>query len=494
MRLLSLILVLLILPQTLLAEVVVRSPFYFPVQSADYKSLLESYDPLKDLANSRIELMQILSPYKSSIENMDVMLSATHQLLVSQEIGKLSYVVNVSRVQLNTGKVATNDVIQQVVGGSTFNIRINASCSSMHVESKDAALKLNVDVEAVADGGHIQLKLKNFEILGEAQWTVSSQGCEGPVGYQEQVEKAVANFLQNRESLKKVLSERLQSSLNGLGQSMSEKLLKVKSVALMDGVRFILKPQGVDADGGSLMLFGEVETVMDSAKNIDHFISAPISKTELAQVQKSGLIISQSYIKEVFKHLFEEGHLKYKFSSSGIQALKNFMNNRFMQFFLWPDLLKFAKGAEFLFKASSQGAPDVNYIQSSKGYAWYNLKNLVGVDMMAPQGAGHIPYVNFQANVDVNSWMTVANNRMYVGFSQPASNLSALWDSNYLQNFKPKKSVNTSMINGALKKAVKDYRFDISLPVLDLNSMFLKPAALQPSAQWLQLVYKPAAK
>jgi hypothetical protein len=477
-----------------MADVLVRSPFYFPVSPTDYKKVLENYDPLKDLGQSaHIDQIQINSPYKTSINGVNFLFNASSRLVPLDETGKFNYTINVSQVQASIEKIVTDDLIEQNVGGAILHAFLRGTCTGLNVQSANSSLKVTGSLDVYSENGRLKMEAKSFEIQGVSDWSISTQNCVGPSGYQAVLEKAILDLMKNNDSLKNLLRQGLDSALAKMSDKLNAQILNVMSTKLMDGVNLVLTPSGVDLVGstGWLVIQGEVVTKISSSQSGDVVVPAVMDASDSNFVASSGLLLSQEYLQTVIKNLHQEGMIKYAFSGKGIPSFMSFLSNRFFQWFLWSDLAHFAKDTDFHFLAKSGSQPVVTLSTIERGAVFYNIKDTMNVNMDAPQGGGYIPYMNFQSNVDVNSWMAVSGGKMFVGLYEPKMDLKAAWDPSYTAKNKPAKNFNAKFFAKQIASSVKGAQKSLPLPELNLNTVTMKAQSFSASKKWLHLIYQP---
>jgi hypothetical protein len=488
----TLFLIIFIFPQFLMAEVVVRSPFFFPVNPSDYKKVLENYDPVKDLAQTaHIDHIKITEPYKTDISGVNFVFDATSHLIPENETGQFSFTIDVAKVSASIDKIVTDDSIQHSVGGAVISAFLQGSCSGVNLQSTASSLKVSGRMGVQSHSGRLKMDISSFEIQGDSAWTIDTQSCAGPAGYQAVLEKAILDLMKDNGSLKDLLRQGLDSALLTMSSQLNAQVLKVMTTQVMEGVELVLIPSAVDIDGstGWLLIQGEVSTKIASDRNADVVVDAVLDASDSGFVASSGLLLSQDFIQAVIKNLHQEEMVKYAFNGADIPSFKSFLGNRFFQWFLWPDLLNFAKNTAFKFLAKAKSVPVVTLAASEKGSVFYNIKDLVSIDMNAPQGNSYIPYMNFQSNIDVNSWMTVSKGKMHVGLYQPKMDLKAAWDKSYLKKYHPS-TYFSSIFAGQVAKGIKGAQKSLNLPELNLNTVTMTADRFDASKKWLQLIYK----
>lgn len=485
------LLILLLVPQIVNADVLVHSDFHFPISPSDYKKVLENYNPLSDLSQAHINEIKISAPYKTSLQNIDMVFEGDSHIVPKDGVGGFSFNIDINKARLSINKIITNDAIVKTVGGAIINVLINGSCSNVVLDTSSSSLKVAGDLSVVSQNGRLQLQVNNFAVQGSSAWGVKTGSCVAFPGYQQLLEEAIISHLQNSATVRNMLNDSLANLTSKMAAKLNGQILTVMNSEIASGVKLVLTPQSVDLDAqsGWLVIQGEVVAKMASEKSGDVVVAAGLDQNADALMNTSGLLISQEFIQAVIKNMHETKHLKYSFLAQQIEGFKSLLNNRFFQFFLWSDLRNFATNAAFQFEAFAKGAPQVSLVASDKGNLWYNIKDLVGVNMNAPKNDSLIPYMNFESDMDVNSWLLVSKGRMFLGFQKPKMTLAAAWDENYVATYKPSKSINTGFFKGQIADAVKKYQHNILLPQLKMNSLNFKAKSFNANQKWVQLVY-----
>jgi hypothetical protein len=211
------------------------------------------------------------------------------------------------------------------------------------------------------------------------------------------------------------------------------------------------------------------------AKVVGHFLvdfdRAPTEELKVltlsGDAEASGSLASlrlpKDFLKEVIRRAYAPNTWMHQFSSDKISGFNTLMQSRFMQFFVWPELMSYPKNSVFRFDVYSNKALNIQ----GSGMT-YQMQGTVYAQMQSPQKIykGKLaPFMDFTMPMSTTLKLQVANGVLQTNLGTPTMNLNAQWNKDYLANTRGvSKSFSASTIKSRIVEGITGQTLTTALP------------------------------
>jgi hypothetical protein len=286
-----------------------------------------------------------------------------------------------------------HDTIVAGVGGSTVAVRVDLVCQNLEIDLP-GQWKLHGELPAAWAKSVFNVSLQNMLLQQSGQLPVLHVGaCQGPGGAEVFLNQQIAQLFANTAKVRSMISNEFQNLINAQ---------VTKLMAVIKPIQFEILGANVEFNPSAIKNLKSGTWIVDGALTFNggqstgtKFVSKTYTDLNVTDARASGLIFSNSLIKEILAFALRAGLYANDFTSNDIASFKSFMENRFLQFFLWSDLINFNSSTVFDFHLSTRGTPVVQSMTNLFPGIQWTLSAPVDVVMSAPEGASELPYVEF---------------------------------------------------------------------------------------------------
>jgi len=355
-----------------------------------------------------------------------------------------------------SAKIAINglnidQVIVREINGNQIRIRVQAQCQPFQIQIQSFSVVAQAAFVKQGNAWSPQLSSVQLQIPSPS-WTVSPIACQGPQGLDQSIMKLIQDSLSNPASLQEVLKNWLAPQINQLWKANWDSLLaenwqslKIKSMSEPMIKGFFLR--------------GQIETL----KNTQVFLSNQLEMPE--NTLSPQLLLST----EGFTALAEDNLKNFSVQNFNLQQVPGFqkvMNNRFIQLFVWPDLLHFSRKTPFYLST----VPETTQMSlQSKGSGIWDLtmqtKGFVQVDRKGKSWK----YLHWGIGMTAQLQTQVKDSKLQFTTTNSHSNLNWNFDEDYVKAFRPSSRISSSVLQEAGKALFENRTIEKELPVLNLK-------------------------
>lgn len=358
----------------------------------------------------REELIRIENPVHAEISGIEIATDLNLNLDPHSLNGRhLSFSAVAKGLESRASQLHIRDSIVRDVGGARVIVQIDSICENLHLRWPSAIV--NLDGEW-SDGW------QNFSLrIGDGTPPEFSVGaCSGPVTIQDEIRNQLQRIVQSPELWRRTLEVYLRNQLDAQIGGIWSELTQERQMAIRDDLTLSIIPQGIiaAANGGIRI---PIELILKSDKRSssfsDHHGSTDVN-TESA-IEESAIVLDKNFSDWLVRFLIRDNRLRERFSSSDVPALKRLMGSRLLQFFIFPDLLKFPNKSLFYFDVYALRTPQV-YIHGKvpKKEVSGSMDLNAGIRQWAPVNSQYIPYIDFAAQSKISYRAEIANGMVNV--------------------------------------------------------------------------------
>lgn len=382
---------------------------------------------------------------------------------------------------LTIGDVSVDHIVEREVSGIVGRFRLQANCKNVQLQMKagagDFAVILTPNVGSSTAGGEIQSVR-----LGWAPdaWGVASMQCTGAEGFDAILKEEIQKIAQDSEKFVAPHKEFLRASVQ----------------AELDKVQF-------DFSGSKQLVMSrpDIKVTMtvdqlkdlgtEGAKVTGHFMvdfnRAPDSEVKVltlngnasANSSLASLRLPKDFLKEAMKRAYAPNTWMHQFNSDKISGFVSLMRSRFLQFFVWPELMKYPKTSVFRFDVYS----NKNLNIQGQGLN-YQMQGNIYTQMQSPQKGKLAPFMDFTVPMKANIKLQVQSGILTADLGSPTLSLNAQWNQNYLANNRVSKSFSSGTIQSRIIEAITGQKITTvlpSIPVADGLALKVKSARVNGS-------------
>lgn len=359
-------------------------------------------------------------------------------------------------VQLKVPELIIDQVITKKVAGNSLQIHIQAQCHPFNVNIPQAGLYFKAPFMKSLNSWEPVLSDLSIQ-LGSSAWSVSDIVCDGPQGIAQevasQIHRAISEPQMLQENLKKWLAPRVHSIWN----EGWKKLIENHSKSIQG--TFIGQPE---SQGffiyGSLPLMLQKNVMLPDIHELQHSENFP------------QLLIADEGFAALAEETLRTQYLK-DFDLQKISAFKKLLSSRFIQFFVWPDLMNFSKNAIFNLTTNQKVS---SFQLKNKSENFWTLQLQVGGLLRAERDLKVQDYLKWGLGLSGVVQFDVRQGDFTAKLSQQNSNLAAQFDEQYRDVYQPSTYIGKIVMEQAQKALFGDGSARFVLPKIQYqNKTFL---------------------
>lgn len=362
---------------------------------------------------------------------------------------------------LTIGDVSVDHIVEREVGGIVGRFRLQAQCKNVQLEMKagrgDFAVILTPNVGSVTAGGEIQAVR-----LGWAPdaWVVSSMQCAGAEGFDVILKEEIQKMAQDSESFvaphKEFLRASVQAELDKIQFDFSGSKQLVMSrpdIKVMMSVDQLkdLGSQGLKVTGHFIVDFNRAPA---SEMKVLTLSGESSTSGGLASLR-----LPKDFIKETVKRSYAPNTWMHQFNSDKISGFVSLMRSRFLQFFVWPELMKYPKNSNFRFDVYS----NKNLNIQGQGLD-LQMQGSIYTQMQSPQNGRLAPFMDFTVPMKTQIKLQVQNGIFTADLGTPTLSLNAQWNPAYLASHRVSQNFSAGTIQSRIIEALAGQKITTVLP------------------------------
>lgn len=355
---------------------------------------------------------------------------------------------------LKVGGLSLDQTVVQTIGGNQITIRIKASCQPFQVVIPSFDLNVQAPYQKALNAW--QPVLSQLQLVIHDGWSLSQLSCEGPMGLEDRLTTMIQDSLKNPAALASLLQNYLSPRLQAQWQDSWLKLTSETYQSLQ------IKSMGEPLEEG-FFLKGEI-----SAGNGDFRIALPSDMTVLSKATTPQLVISS----EGFATLAREQLGKVSIQNYDLQQVPAFaklMKSRFMQFFVWSDLLHFGRSTPFWLSTKPDSKVDLKDLGGGKWQVQIQTLGMIEVNRKGKRWT----YINWGVGLSANATTEVKDSRLLLQSGTPKSNLNWSFDPEYVKAFDPS-GISSKVLKAATEALFTSRSTEVALPTLQTKDKIWK--------------------
>lgn len=451
------------------ADVDVVSSYGMVLSPDEIKTLFSELE-LKGTESYQLQDFTIETPFKTELKGISLSGAYSANMTLGSSTLDFSIAAKMSGLVLRVQKISTDTVLRKNIGGINVEIFLKGFCENVEIKSSDeATLTSQVQLQVAAQG--LQPSVQNTVVNQLPQWQVTMGQCQGPTGYDKALQAEIRNILTNKAEVQKIIMNPITAKIQSIAQTINQKIFATKDMQLANKAKVQLKPESLQVIGNNklFLLTGKATAQFSSEKTGSAVVDDTAFASRLALAEQTGVYLSQKWVQESVLKAKDLNLLGYSFSSSSIDSLKSLFSSRLYQFFLWPDLMRFARNVEFLFRLQLERLNKLTFLSTNDGALWYDFQGVGGVATKAPLKNGYGDYGDFGVNLKTRFWVKMYKGVAVVGAYDPKFNLNFSWNKIYLALFNPFKSISVAYFGSKIESTLKKEKYSIAAPEIEVS-------------------------
>jgi hypothetical protein len=361
-------------------------------------------------------------------------------------------------VEILIGRFALDQIIYREFGGNKIGIRIKAQCEPFRI--KIPAMSLTVLAPFELQGDFALPKVSDVNIAYGDKLFIEPVQCFGPLGFDDRITDLL------RETLK---------DTQLLSQFIKDQLLQLNSEKVTDLFKKWLDTKGINAellgtskplkDGLYIRLLSDLSTHSTDEKmdlDLNLLTIAPPRPEEIQTV------LSKEQMNRLVELEISNRQIK-NYNLQNIPSFASFMRNRFLQFFVWSDLLHYSRKAPFFLNALR--IENVKLTEGSSGN--WNLQMVAEGNIESERKGQKWNFINWSMGVSSQLTLEISSGQALVKTKNSLSNFNFSYGAEYSERFSPGRP-SQKILQKAVQSALESFNFNLQLPQVMVGSSVWK--------------------
>jgi hypothetical protein len=383
---------------------------------------------------------------------------------------------------LKMGLVSVDQYIEREVGGIIGRFRIQAQCRDVVLTAVAGKSSFKIDLAPSTDGTSLSGKVENVDLSWQpGAWQIGALSCTGAQGFDDVVRQQVLEMANNSakfiDPLKPQMFSYIENYLKNYELNIGEKRQLVTGRSDIEASMVADKIEDL-ADGSGTVMTGRVQVsfkkVADAPTEVLHLKEGSIKSMSNASIR-----VPDSLIPTLMGKAFKANTWLQNLSSSQIPGFSSVMNSRFVQFFAWPELMKYSKSTVFPFQLYS----DKDLTLTGKGLK-FNASGKLISQMLAPKGSSSVPMMRFGLPFKTDLSFSTKSGVLSMTSTNPVVSLTSSWDADYVKKYSPRTKFAQSTVLGKIQNALDTKTYTYTLPTLPIvDGLTLKVDSLETATE-----------
>jgi hypothetical protein len=362
--------------------------------------------------------------------------------------------------------------IHRSLNGVQVIVNLQASCSPIQLTQNQSAAKALVQWEA--RNQEAQGVISNFEFQWPPHsWVISSIQCTGPSGFADLIQQEIQNQLSEATQFENQIRDFLQTSLNQkvntlLAKALQPHLLQFQSSTYQYELKALQNISKSGIDFQVLVSNGKNE----SGNPITDLRGRPLPNLSTT---RPSLVFGEKGFQQFMQAALLQQTLQTQLNK--LSAFSRLLHSRFLQFFIWPDLMNFSKSAAFTL--NTRVLPGSTLSLNAKK-SW-NMNLYLGSWLVAERENAPWNYLLIQNQLQGQLALTIEKGQLMLAPSLfPSSNQlhsKITFGEDYVKRFDPCTIISKSLIEESVKKSLFEKSHFLQIPKVQLEG--LRPFLLQ---------------
>ncbi|MBL7670986.1 MAG: hypothetical protein JNM39_10920 [Bdellovibrionaceae bacterium] len=406
-----------------------------------------------------------------SIDGIDLMLGEIIAELSGEAssliVNKAGFHVVGETLQLDAriGGVEIDQVLERSFDGHRVNIRIQAHCEPFSLQVRQGYVKSQYSWKTTNLGLQIQADLFQLNFQPDSI-SISDLNCFGLEGLATEIKTGLFASLKNPEKLQKILSAEIEKKMNSL---MAEKWALYQV-----GNQYQVQEHG-------LLIYRASGLLLEFDPEIFSFRIGEINQgPQVVLTEKNLNQLALQQIKQFSQQKINVGDLP---------DFQRLLRSRFLQFFVWPDLMNFSKSAKF--EAETSFIEKLTLTKSGQGY---ELTGVVNSTLRGERNRILRDYLRLTSQMSARVDSQILEGQLLLDIHNSQSQMSWKFFDDYKKEFSPSARISGTIQKKLNEAITRSRRISTVLPRMDIGGSQWKIKSVNHRGNFAEFAVAPWQK
>lgn len=359
------------------------------------------------------------------------------------------------RATIDLDRLVFDQYIVRDVNGSPVRIHIQASCGPIHLEQLRGQASLTGHLERT--GTWFEPRVDALNLDWAQAWSINDFTCEGPIGTANLVKQSFLDALRNPNDSENLLKEHLSNELQRYWISFSRDLQR--NIQFAPGGREI-QMTGLRSFGSTGLWLGLELRGPESPSSRFGFTEP--QDTSILPANQPAMIWTDTGVQNAVEKSLASIP-EQTLNLDNVEGWANFLQSRFLQFFVWPDLLNFSRSAHFEIAVTSS-----NGRVRTEGESW--SVDLAHKGVVRGERDGRLQnYLRLDGWSWSNWILRGSKNVLSLRMTDSETGWDWVMDSKYRVRYTPNTYISQWAVNKAITEWKPAFEFKFEAPKLQIS-------------------------
>lgn len=386
--------------------------------------------------------------------------------------------------KLYVDKVHATGRIMRLMDGIRVWIDVNAVCTNLVLRLPQNSSRIRANIRAEVAQNQVRLSLPSYEAEWKAgSWELESVNCTGVEGFESIVKEEALKALATFQNIDAPVREELTKRFADWSQTASAILLSEQEIPTgKDYMKAFVEPKAARENGNGLLLAGDLRFEYPNVapgQRMEQVHTLKAARANAGTIEAGNILLPFAAIKSLLMGEYFAGKLEQTVSSKDIPAFATFMNDRWAQFWAFPELSRYPTTAEFKFQFLPVGPPAFESERmGANGAILGNLSLPLAVRMNSYAGGAFSPMLEFRTTAaGLTSLRLGEGGKLEFAIQAEKQPVTYGWEQNYLKNYAPDTRVAIDTIADKVRSSLSTQAFNLAFPAMQVGSLSLSPAS-----------------
>ena len=384
---------------------------------------------------------------------------ANSQVLVEQ--GQFGLAINQIQLKLDVSGINIDQTVERVVSGVTVRVRIQADCSAFSLVQDQG--KANAVLVLDVNGTSIVPHFQSFKIdWPKTSWKISNIQCVGPQGMGDVIQKQLTDKLGNAEDFRPALEQIVLKQIQKEIEAPLDKWSQPQLVA-NGSEGLTVRLQKIESLEKGFLFTSTIADPLNPGKDP---VPLSVKSAQWDQMPEDApsLLMPTAGVERILQKRWQRVPDWINYSLNKIPEFQSFVRSRFLQFFLWPDMMNYPKSAQF--NLAIQKPAQIPLKWDARGHAQSALETTAWMQSIRDNKGWN--YIGIKAAADVDWTMDIQKGRLQISGNPKFNQLSTFVNEDYQKEYGDVYYCE-SKVEDAIKTALSNVNVGIQLPNLQLT-------------------------
>ncbi|WP_413290729.1 hypothetical protein [Bdellovibrio sp. HCB337] len=386
---------------------------------------------------------------------------------------------------LTINSVSIDQWIEREIGGVIGRFRVQARCQGVSLRMLPGKALFEMRLSPVFEGGRVRARVDDISLTwAQDGWSVSALNCTGAAGFDDIIRAEILKQVADSTLVNKYKAAMIEYVQNYVSRQSFDFSHSKSLDNIRPDIHASIRITRFEGQQENALLRGVIRIVFDRSSEKD--VSLDLTGKSLGSISQTALRLPEQLVPVIAKRAFPAKSWSKRVSSREIPGFSTLMQSRLAQFFVWRELIRFSKSAEFLFDVTNAKALTLSGADLS-----YKVTNTLNAKMYAPRDGKYVPFMDFIIPVSSDLDVTLADGKLTAKFSNVEIDLKHRWDPTYIERYHPYRTFARDKILESVRDGIrKGTQFSFELPEIPLSdSVQLKVEKVVPQPGSKDLIF-----